>query len=125
MPKHIPQRTCIACRQAKPKRGLVRVVRAPTGEVTADPTGKKAGRGAYLCAARPCWENALKKHLLEHAFKTPIGDDARAALEAFAATLPASAEAEPAPAKPTPRVLRTKPGSDSQTPADKTRAKTA
>ena len=91
MPKHIPLRTCVACRQAKPKRSLVRVVRAPTGEVAADPTGKKAGRGAYLCAAQPCWDTALKKHLLEHAFKTPIGEEARAALEAFARTLPADA----------------------------------
>ena len=110
MPKHIPLRTCVACRQAKPKRSLVRVVRAPTGEVAADPTGKKAGRGAYLCAAQPCWDSALKKHLLEHAFKTPIGEEARAALEAFARTLPAvaappsAANTQGAP-RPAPKVL--------------------
>ena len=113
MPKHIPLRTCVACRQAKAKRSLVRVVRAPTGEVAADPTGKKPGRGAYLCAAQPCWDAAMKKRLLEHAFKTPIGPESRAALEAFAQTLPATPEAgdaaQPAAApRPGPRVLSAK-----------------
>ena len=106
MPKHIPLRTCVACRQAKPKRSLVRVVRAPTGEVAADPTGKKAGRGAYLCAAQPCWDAALKKRLLEHAFKTPIGEEARAALEAFARTLPADAAPPDGAPRPGPRWCR-------------------
>ena len=48
-PRHIPQRTCVACRQTGAKRQLVRVVRAPDGSVTIDPTGKRSGRGAYLC----------------------------------------------------------------------------
>lgn len=96
MPKHIPQRTCVACRQVKPKRGLVRVVRSPVGEMSADPTGKKAGRGAYLCAARACWDTALKKHLLERALQSPMDEASRASLEAFAQTLPATETAAPA-----------------------------
>src|ERR671916_796064 len=47
--RHIPERTCVACRSPRPKRELVRVVRAPDGTVTVDDTGKKSGRGAYLC----------------------------------------------------------------------------
>ncbi len=90
MPKHIPLRTCVACRQEKPKRSLVRVVRTPAGEIEADPTGKKPGRGAYLCAARPCWETALKKRLLEHALQSPISPQGRVALEAYAQSLPAA-----------------------------------
>lgn len=89
MPKHIPLRTCVACRQSRPKRSLVRVVRTLTGEVTPDATGKLAGRGAYLCAARPCWDAALKKKLLEHALQSPVSPEGRLALEAYAATLPA------------------------------------
>jgi predicted RNA-binding protein YlxR (DUF448 family) len=89
MPKHIPLRTCVACRQSKPKRGLVRVVHAPTGEAAVDPTGKKAGRGAYLCAARSCWDLALKKRLLEHAFHCSIDEGSRLALEEYAHGLPA------------------------------------
>jgi len=95
MPKHIPLRTCVACRQSKPKRSLVRVVRTPTGEVVVDPTGKKAGRGAYLCVARSCWDLALKKHLLEHALQSPLDDQGRATLEAFAQSLPAETAPPP------------------------------
>ena len=77
-------RTCVACRQEKPKRSLVRVVRTPVGEIVADPTGKKPGRGAYLCPQKECWDLALKKRLLEHALQSPIGPEGRMALESFA-----------------------------------------
>ena len=70
--KHIPQRTCIACRSTGPKRGLVRLVRLPSGEVELDLTGKKSGRGAYLCQARACWEQALNTGRLEYALHTKI-----------------------------------------------------
>ena len=99
MPKHIPLRTCVACRQGKPKRGLVRVVRTPTGEVVTDATGKKAGRGAYLCAAKSCWDLALKKRLLERALHCTIDDSGRLALEEYARGLPAP---ESAPSNPEP-----------------------
>ena len=88
-PKHVPQRTCVACRRTGAKRGLVRVVRTLTGAVEVDTTGRKAGRGAYLCASQQCWSLALKKRLLEHALKTTMEPQNRAALQAFSQTLPA------------------------------------
>ncbi|HIC89670.1 MAG TPA: YlxR family protein [Anaerolineae bacterium] len=86
--KHIPQRTCVACRQVRAKRELVRIVRALDGHVMVDPTGKKAGRGAYLCRHRACWEQALSGRRLEAALHTQISPQDRAALEAYAAELP-------------------------------------
>ena len=86
--KHIPLRTCIACRQNRGKRELVRVVRTPASGVKIDPTGKAAGRGAYLCRARGCWSQALAGQKLHAALKTTLSAEERAALEAFAATLP-------------------------------------
>ncbi|MCX7838987.1 MAG: YlxR family protein [Anaerolineae bacterium] len=89
--KHIPQRTCIACRTVRAKRELVRIVRTPELRVVADPTGKRAGRGAYVCRTRECWEVVLSapKHL-EHALhlEMPIRQDDLAQLREFAATLP-------------------------------------
>src|SRR4051794_22503223 len=87
-PKHIPLRTCISCRETKSKRELLRVVRTPEGHVLIDATGKKSGRGAYLCARLSCWKNALKSKRLEHEFEVTISDADRAALEAYVATLP-------------------------------------
>ncbi len=95
-PKHIPLRTCVSCRQTKPKRELLRVVRTPDGHVLLDPTGKKSGRGAYLCARLSCWEQALKKKRLEHEFETALSDEDRAGLEAYMATLPQDEPAQPA-----------------------------
>lgn len=94
--KHVPQRTCIVCRQVRPKRELIRVVRTPAGHVELDPTGKKSGRGAYLCARRACWEPALRKGKLEREFELTLLPEDRAALEAYYETLPI----EPAPAAP-------------------------
>ena len=68
-PRHIPQRTCVACRQTSAKRQLVRVVRAPDGSVTIDPSGKRSGRGAYLCATAECWQAGLKRGVLSRALK--------------------------------------------------------
>ena len=70
--KHIPQRTCIAYRQTGAKRGLVRLVCIPEGEVEVDTTGKKSGRGAYLCPTRTCWESALATGKLENALRTRV-----------------------------------------------------
>ncbi|HEY5004315.1 MAG TPA: YlxR family protein [Ktedonobacteraceae bacterium] len=86
--KHVPLRTCISCRETKSKRELLRVVRTPDGHVTIDATGKKSGRGAYLCARRSCWENAIKKHRLEQEFEVAISEEDRAELDAYIATLP-------------------------------------
>jgi predicted RNA-binding protein YlxR (DUF448 family) len=87
-PKHIPLRTCVACRETKPKRELLRVVRTPDGHVVLDATGKKSGRGAYLCARLSCWENAIKKKRLEQELELTLSEEDRAGLDAFIATLP-------------------------------------
>ncbi len=82
--KHVPQRTCIACRQTRAKRELVRLVSVPDGEVEIDTTGKKSGRGAYLCAARDCWESALTTGKLEYALKTRVKTENREKLVNYA-----------------------------------------
>jgi len=87
-PKHIPLRTCVACQRTKPKRELLRIVRTPDGHVFIDATGKKSGRGAYLCARLSCWEQALKGKRLEREFEMEILAEDRAALDEYVATLP-------------------------------------
>ena len=82
--KHVPQRTCIACRHTQPKWELVRIVRLATGGVVVDPTNKRSGRGAYLCQRRRCWEQALQENRLEHALKTRLTQEEKRALEEFA-----------------------------------------
>ena len=84
--KHIPQRTCVGCRTVMPKRQLIRIVRSPEG-VQVDPTGKLAGRGAYLHDRRSCWERGLKG-ALAHALKTEIAVEDREHLKEFLETLP-------------------------------------
>ena len=70
--KHIPLRTCIACRETKNKRHLIRLVRDADGSIQIDTSGKKPGRGAYLCNMPECWHNAVKSVRLEHGLKTDI-----------------------------------------------------
>lgn len=84
--KHIPQRTCVACREVLPKRQMVRIVRTADG-VQVDPTGKLAGRGAYLHDRRECWERGLKG-ALAHALKAELITDDRVELEEFMNSLP-------------------------------------
>jgi uncharacterized protein len=98
-PKHIPLRTCIVCHETRPKRELLRVVRTPDGHVALDATGKKSGRGAYLCARLSCWETAIKKKRFEQEFELTISEEDRAGLDAFIATLPKDAPAPPVAAK--------------------------
>lgn len=88
--KHVPQRTCVGCREVLSKRTMVRIVRTADG-VQIDPTGKLAGRGAYLHDRRECWERGLKG-ALAHALKANIGPEERAVLEEFMNTLPQEAE---------------------------------
>lgn len=91
--KHVPQRTCVGCREILPKRTMIRIVRAADG-VKVDRSGKLAGRGAYLHDRRECWERGLKGALAQ-ALKTTIADNDRTALEDFMNTLPAeSADGE-------------------------------
>ncbi|HAL15643.1 MAG: YlxR family protein [Bellilinea sp.] len=84
--KHIPQRTCVGCRQVMPKRNLIRVVRSPEG-VSIDLTGKTAGRGAYLHDKKSCWESALKG-ALNHALKIELTEQDRDVLIHFMESLP-------------------------------------
>ena len=63
---------------------MVRVVRGVDGVVEVDETGKKSGRGAYLCRTRECWDKALKSKTLEYALKTPISMEQKVALQAYA-----------------------------------------
>ncbi len=71
--KHIPQRTCVACREVNEKRSLLRIVKTPNG-VQLDKTGRLPGRGAYLHDSKECWEKALKKGILARSLKTEISD---------------------------------------------------
>ena len=84
--KHVPQRTCVGCREVLPKRSLVRIVRSPQG-VQVDLTGKMAGRGAYLHNQLSCWEKGLRGPLAR-ALKTELSVEERERLNAFAETLP-------------------------------------
>ena len=68
--KHIPQRTCVACGKVRAKRELIRLVHVSDGSVEVDTSGKKAGRGAYLCPE--CWESGLKSRRLEYALRATI-----------------------------------------------------
>lgn len=72
--KKIPMRRCVGCSAQRPKRELVRVVRSPEGEVSLDLTGKKSGRGAYLCPSAACLAKARKAKRIERAFEVPIPD---------------------------------------------------
>jgi hypothetical protein len=91
-PKHIPLRTCVQCQQVKAKRELTRVVRGPQGTVEVDEKGKTAGRGAYLCRNRVCWERALAGERLDHALKTSICAEDRRRLVEYSIRFPAVKE---------------------------------
>jgi len=79
--KQQPQRMCSGCRARKEKGELVRVVRSPEGEISLDATGKKNGRGAYLCPDANCLKLARKARRLERTFKGAVPDDVYQALE--------------------------------------------
>lgn len=86
--KKIPMRMCVGCREMKPKRELLRVVRSPEGEISFDLTGRKPGRGAYVCRSEECFVQAVKKRQLERAFSAPVSDAVRDSLAAQIAALP-------------------------------------
>ena len=72
--KKIPQRKCVGCGEMKPKKELIRVVRSPEGEISLDLTGKKAGRGAYVCPDKECISKAYKGHRLEKALEKQVNE---------------------------------------------------
>ena len=77
MTKHIPQRTCIACRRVAGKRELIRLVCDASGGIEVDASGRAAGRGAYLCRRRECWEMGLRGGRLERTLRTTLGEENR------------------------------------------------
>ena len=79
--KKIPQRQCVGCRTMKEKKALIRVVKTPEGEIVLDTTGKKSGRGAYLCPDIECMKKARKSRALERAFAQQIPAEVYDALE--------------------------------------------
>ncbi len=72
-PRKVPLRKCVACQQMMPKKELIRIVRTPDGAILIDLTGKKAGRGAYLCGKVSCFKLAKKSKALDRALKQPVG----------------------------------------------------
>lgn len=82
MPKKIPLRQCLGCREMKPKRELIRVVRAPEGTISLDFRGKANGRGAYVCPNPDCLKKAVRAKALERALETPIPEEIFAQLQA-------------------------------------------
>ena len=85
--KHVPQRTCVGCRQIKIKREMVRLVRTPEKVVEVDASGKKNGRGAYICPAPECWEKALNGKQLERTLKTGLKEADRQELNSVKQSL--------------------------------------
>ena len=75
-PRKIPMRMCVGCREMKPKKELIRAVRSPEGEVSLDPSGKKAGRGAYVCFNAECLKRALKQKQLDRALEAHLDEAA-------------------------------------------------
>ena len=79
--KKVPERMCIGCQETHPKKEMIRIVRSPEGEFSVDPTGKKSGRGAYLCHNRECFQKAVREHRFEKSFKSAIDDSIYAELQ--------------------------------------------
>lgn len=82
-PKHVPQRTCVVCHHKMDKRRLTRVVRTPEGGVVIDPTGKRNGRGAYLCDVPDCWNRALNSQILSQALQIKITEAEKETIAAY------------------------------------------
>jgi predicted RNA-binding protein YlxR (DUF448 family) len=79
--RKLPLRKCLGCGEVKDKRELVRVVRSPDGEISLDLTGKKAGRGAYICADASCLSKARKAKRIDRAFDCTVPDEVYEAME--------------------------------------------
>lgn len=92
-PKKIPMRMCVGCREMKPKKELIRVVRSPEGVVSMDPVGKKPGRGAYVCRSEACLKRAIKQKQLERQLETSLTPEVADALAKALADLPPQTEA--------------------------------
>lgn len=78
--KKIPMRRCLGCMESKPKKELIRIVKNKDGEISLDKTGKKQGRGAYICGNIACLEKAIKSRRIEKEFETKIDEEIYAIL---------------------------------------------
>lgn len=78
--RKIPLRVCAGCQEQKNKKDMIRIVRTPEGTVEIDKTGKKSGRGVYICPTADCLEKAYKEHRLERSLKAKVSEDIYAAL---------------------------------------------
>ncbi len=94
-PKKIPMRMCVGCREMKPKKELLRAVRSPEGVVALDVTGKKPGRGAYVCYQADCLKRAIKQKQLDRALETHLDEAVTQQLQAALQELLAAREATP------------------------------
>lgn len=79
--KKVPMRKCVGCQEMKSKKEMIRVIRTAEGEFLLDATGRKNGRGAYICPAKECLEKARKSKGLERSFKQSIPEEVYDALE--------------------------------------------
>ena len=87
-PKKTPMRMCVGCREMKAKGELIRVVRAPDGTVSLDASGKKPGRGAYVCRSQACLARAIKQKQLERQLEVSLGESVAEQLRQTMETLP-------------------------------------
>jgi len=87
-PRKIPMRMCVGCREMKPKKELLRVVKRPTGEIALDTTGKLPGRGAYVCHSMECLNKAIKQKQLDRALEHKLEDAVVAQLKEMLNGLP-------------------------------------
>lgn len=79
--KKVPMRQCVGCAQMKSKKDLIRVIKTPEEEIVLDISGRKNGRGAYICASMECLKNAQKRKGLERSLKVAIPEDVFESLE--------------------------------------------
>ncbi len=93
-PKKIPMRMCVGCREMKEKRELIRIVRTPEGTVVMDPSGKKSGRGAYVCRDPECLRRAIRQKQLERQLEIPVTEEIIGGLTAEMERLNAGKNAE-------------------------------
>ena len=93
-PRKIPMRMCVGCREMKEKRELIRIVRTPEGEAAADPTGKRSGRGAYVCRNPECLKRAIKQKQLERQLEITLTPEITAMLTEEMERLSAAGKAE-------------------------------
>ena len=94
-PKKIPMRMCVGCREMKEKRELIRIVRTPEGEVALDITGKRSGRGAYVCRQAECLRRAIRQKQLERQLEITLTPEITDALTAEMERLSSEGETQP------------------------------